>query len=167
MFLLAVFSFDKELISVDANKSAICNLSINYPIVIKEKKDKLFSIGTAEEYLHRRNAIKGALHRLQKACKHNEGGHGRHKKLQAISRFEKLEYNYVNTKMHEYSRQLVDYCIKRGIGKIVLENYKEAVDKTHEETEESKYLLQSWSYYSLSEKIKYKANKVGIEVEIP
>ena len=87
--------------------------------------------------------------------------------MQAIERFEEVEKNYINSRMHLYSSMLIDYCVKRGIGKIVLENYKETVDKTHEETEEGKFLLASWSYYSLSEKIKYKANKLGIEVEIP
>ena len=167
MFLLAVFSFDRQIIKVDKNKVASCHLSLQYPIIIKEKKDKFYNIGSAEEYLHRRLAIKGALTRLQKGCKYNNGGNGRTKKMQAIERFEEVEKNYINSRMHLYSRMLIDYCVTRGIGKIVLENYPQAVDKTHEETEEGKFLLASWSYYSLSEKIKYKANKLGIEVEIP
>ncbi len=166
MFLLAVFSFDKQVIKVDPEKVASCRLSMQYPIVVTEKKDKFWNIGTAEEFLHRRMAIKGGLQRLQKACKYNNGGKGREKKMEAIERFKKVEDNYINSRMHLYSRQLVDYCIKRGIGKIVLENYKEVVDETHEETEKAKFLLQSWSYYSLSEKIKYKAAKVGIETEL-
>jgi len=166
MFFLAVFSFDKELVKVDENKAAVCRLSIQYPIVIAEKKDKFWHIGTAEEYMHRRLAIRGALHRVQKACKYNKGGKGRDKKLHAIERFEDAESNYINSRMHLYSRQLIDYCIKRGIGKIVLDNYKEVVDKTHQENEESKFLLSSWSYFNLADKIKYKAAKVGILVEM-
>jgi IS605 OrfB family transposase len=166
LFLLTVFSFDKEKIKLSEKKVAHCRLSLNYPIIILEKKDKFYHIGTAEDYLHRRLAIKGALSRLQKACKYNNGGKGRDSKLQAIDRFKKTENNYINSRMHLYSRELINYCIKRGIGKIVLDNYKEVVEETHEGTEKSKFLLASWSYYNLADKIKYKAAKVGIIVEI-
>lgn len=166
LFLNAVISFNKEKIKLSQKKTAVCRLSLNYPIIILEKKEKFYYIGTAEEYLHRRLAIKGALSRLQKNCKYSKGGHGRTNKMKAIERYEKLENNYISSRMHLYSRQLIDYCIKRGIGKIVLDNYEEVVDKTHEDTEESKFLLASWSYYNLADKIKYKAAKVGIVVEV-
>ncbi len=166
LFLLAVFSFDKEKIVIDKEKVVHCRLGIQYPIVILEKKDKFWNIGTAEEYLHRRNAIKGALTRIQKGCKYNKGGKGREAKLQATERMELKEKNYIDSRMHLYSRQLIEYCIKRGIGKIFLDNYQDAVETTHEGTEESKYLLASWSYYNLSEKIRYKAAKYDIEVEL-
>lgn len=166
MFLLTVVSFDKQEILLSPDKEARCRLSLNYPIVIVEKKDKFYHIGTAEEYLHRRLAIKAALSRQQKACKYNNGGNGRTTKLQAINRYKKLEDKYVNSRMHLYSKLLIDYCIKRGIGRIVLENYNEVVEKTHEEGEQAKFLLASWSYYNLSEKIKYKAAKFGIIVDL-
>lgn len=166
IYFLAVFSFEKQQIKLNPNKVANCRLSVDYPIIIVEKKDKFWNIGTAEEFMHRRLAIKGALNRLQAACKYNNGGKGRKKKLAAIERFKDAESNYVNSRMHLYSKHLIDYCIKRGIGKIFLENYKDVVKKTHEDTDESRLLLQSWSYFNLSEKIKYKAAKFGIEVEI-
>lgn len=166
MFLLTVFSFDKEKIKLSQKKVATCRLSLNYPIVILEKKDKFFHIGTAEEYLHRRLAIKGALTRVQKSSKYNKGGKGRDIKMQATDRFKKTEDNYINSRMHLYSRMLIDYCIKRGIGKIVLDNYEEVVEQTHDGTEKGKFLLASWSYYNLADKIKYKAAKVGIIVEV-
>ena len=166
IFLLAVFSFEKQSLKLDKEKVADCFLSVSHPIVIKEKKDKIFSIGSADEYLHGRLAIKGALRRVQKACKYNKGGKGRKKKMMAIDRFERAEKDYVNTKMHVYSRELIRYCLKRGIGKIILNNYSESVEDTHQETEVSKFLLASWSYFNLSDKIKYKASVCGIEVEV-
>lgn len=164
MFFLAVFSFEKEKIKVNPDKTAMCHLSMEYPLVIKEKKDRLFKIGTKEEYLHRRLAIQGALKRLQAACKYNVGGKGRTKKMQAIEKFKKLESNYIDTRMHLYSKLLIDYCIKNQIGKIALCNYQEVEDQTHEEGEQGKFLLANWSYYNLATKIKYKAEKFGIEV---
>lgn len=166
MFLLAVFSFDKDKVDLDKGKVADCHLSLQYPIVIKEKKDKMFTIGSAEEYLHQRLAIKGAMRRIQKAARYNNGGRGRERKLQALDRFEKAEKNYVTNRMHNYSRELIKYCLKRGIGKIVLNNYSDVQGKTHEDSDEGKFLLASWSYYNLSDKIKYKAGLVGIDVEV-
>ncbi len=164
MFYLAVFSFEKQELAFTKDATAVCELSINYPIIIREKKDKFFSIGAKEEYLYQRQAIKGALSRLQAACKYNKGGKGRSKKLVAIERFKEKEKDYIQGKMHLYSRLLVDYCIKRKIGKIVLSNYKEAEEDSHEQTEEGKFLLANWSYFNLADKITYKAGKVGIEV---
>ena len=165
MFYLAVFSFEKQEIKLDKNKVANCFLHIDYPIIIKEKKDDFYYIGKKEEYLHGRLAIKNALRRVQINSAHNHGGKGRKKKLRPIDYFKKAEINYVDNKMHNYSRKLIDYCIKHGIGKIVLKNFTEAQQETHKETEESKYLLSSWSYFNISDKIKYKAGVVGIEVE--
>lgn len=164
MFLLAVFSFEKQEVGVDPGKQAVCKLGIDYPIVIAEKKDRMYTIGTAEEFLHRRLAIQGALHRLQKACRYNNGGKGRKKKLEAIERFKKLERDYVDSRVHLYSRMLVEYCIKKGIGTIVLSNYSEAEEETKEETDKGKFLLSNWSYFNLSGKIEYKAAKYGIVV---
>jgi IS605 OrfB family transposase len=167
LFFYAVFTFEKEIIKVDPEKVADCYLSLRHPIIIKEKKEKLYTIGDYKEYLHGRLNIKAAIKRTQIVSKYNEGGQGRKKKLEALDRFELAEKKFVDNKMHRYSRDLIYYCIKRGIGKIVLNNYAEVVDETHKDTEESKFLLSSWSYYNLSDKIKYKAAMVGIEVEIP
>ena len=164
-YLLTVFSFDRQQIKVDKDKVAVCRLSLAYPIIIVEK-DGFYHIGTAEEYLHRRVAIRGKLSRLKSDCQYNSGGHGRTKKMEATERYKKLEADYIDYRMHQYSKKLIDYCIKRHIGKIILDNYKDVVVKTHQDTDESRFLLSSWSYFNLSEKIKYKANKVGIEVEI-
>jgi IS605 OrfB family transposase len=166
IFLLAVFTFDKQLISLDPEKIADCWLSEEYPIIIKEKAGKIFTIGIAAEYLHKRLAIKGAMYRSQKLAKYNTGGSGRKLKMESLDRFKDAESNYINNRMHTYSRELIKYCLKRNIGKIILNNYQEAVEETHKETEESKLLLATWSYYNLSDKIKYKASIHGIEVEV-
>ena len=50
------------------------------------------------------------------------GGKGRKKKCQAIERWHEKEKNYVDTKLHIYSRMLVDMAVKHKCGKIVLMN---------------------------------------------
>jgi IS605 OrfB family transposase len=104
--------------------------------------------------------------RAQRACKYNQSKRGYDKKFQAMERFNLKEKRFAERKMHEYSKRLIDYCLKRNIGKIVLNNYQEVKDKTHEKTDEANFLLASWSYFSLSEKIKYKAAQLGIVLEI-
>lgn len=166
IFFNAVFMKPKKEVTLDTSKVADCYLSLEYPIIIKENKDSFFNIGSANDYLHKRLQIKEGRRRAIKACKYNQSAHGRKKKFQSTERFEKTEKNFAELKMHEYAKRLIDYCLKRGFGKIVLNNYQEVKEKTHEGTEEAKFLLASWSYYSLGDKIKRKAAKEGIEVEI-
>lgn len=166
IYLLAVLKKPKNNLTLDPEKVADCFLSLEYPIIIKQAKDKFFNIGSAQDYLHKRLQIKEARRRSVMACKHNHSSRGRKKKFQSTERFEKTEKNFTERKMHEYSKRLIDYCIKNGCGKIVLNNYQEVVDKTHENTEEAKFLLASWGYFGLGTKIKYKAAQEGIVVEI-
>jgi len=167
MFLLAVFSFEKEKISVNPKLIAECTLGIKYPLIVQYKnKTEQYLIGTKDEYMHGRLAIRGAMNRLQKELRYSGGGKGRQKKLAALERFHDREKNYIDNKMHMYSRMLINFCIKQNIGKIVLSNYKEAVEETHQDTDESRQLLSSWSYYNLADKIKYKAAQFEIEVDV-
>jgi len=161
MFLLTVFSFEPDVIYVDPEKSVKCFLDPSCAIRIEEKNDKFFEIGNAEEFLYRRIAINGACKRLQKNLKYAKGGKGRNKKLIAIDRFKKKETHYIHSKLHLYSRLLINYCLKRKIGKIILENYDDVVAETKNDV----LLLENWSYYGLSSLIEYKAKMAGIIVE--
>ena len=117
---------------------------------------------------------------LQKALKYQSGGKGRANKLQALERFKQKEINFIKTKMHVYSRHLIDYCIKNNIGKIYLDNMKEITDlkddvlkqvtseeELKEEVKKTTNLIRNWSYYGLAEFIVYKATMNGIKVIVP
>lgn len=163
LFLLAVFSFASDVIEERPNE-IICELDVMHPIIIKGKKEgKDFYIGTQEDYLHGRLAIQGAYKRLKVAAKYNKGGKGRTKKLANLSVFQEKEKNFVAGKMHVYSRQLINYCLKNKVGKIILSNYH----TVKEECKNDKLLLPSWSYFNLAGKIQYKAAIHGIQVIIP
>jgi IS605 OrfB family transposase len=167
VFLLAVFRINAvSVASLDYEKYAICSLSYVHPIIIKNGKKEPYIIGSGQDYIHKRMAIRGALSRLQKESKYNKGGRGRGKKLQALERFEKKEANFIDAQMHLYSRMLIDYCLKYKLGKIILTNFEEAREQTSEENEESKFLLTSWSYFNLKTKIEYKASMYGISLEV-
>src|SRR5690606_29991712 len=115
-----------------------------------------------EEFLYRRIAIQAARHRIQKAAALNKGGKGRKKKLNSLEHFNKKEKSYVDSRLHLYSRRLIDICVKSQAGTLLVVNQtsKEEIAKDDE------FLLRNWSYYGLVEKIKYKAEMAGINLII-
>lgn len=157
LFLLLVVKLPKQLVSLDGKKILYAYLSIDKPItyLIEEIAG---DIGTKEEFLHRRLQIQNALRRLQINSKYNQGGHGRNHKLTAIDRFNKKEKNYVDTKLHTYSKILIDVAVKYKCGNIILMNQ----ERKEEEAKKEPFVLRNWSYYGLKEKIVYKAGKFGI-----
>jgi hypothetical protein len=161
IFLLAAFKVDRDVHSLDSNIIAEASLSLDHPIIVKIGKTR-HTIGSKEEFLHRRLAIQSARHRVQHGATHNRSQHGRKRKLKALDRFKRVEYNYVAQKLHLYSRRLIDLCIKHKAATLLLVNQK---DK-EETAKADEFLFRNWSYYSLKEKIVYKAAKAGIEVII-
>lgn len=160
-FLLLTCKFENENISLNPDKSVQAWLDPEIPIKAQCGRVKDYQIGTKEEYIYKRLQIQYALHRLQKSCKYNDGS-GRKRKLQALDRFHKKEKNYMKTRMHQYSRQLIDFAIKNKAGKIQVANYEEAKENTKEDI----FLLRNWGYHGLLELLKYKANKYGIKIEV-
>ena len=123
---------------------------------------KFFNIGSAEEFLYRRREIQAAVRRCQVNNRYSKGGKGRKKKCQAIDRWHDVENNYIDTKLHTYSRMLVDLAVKHKCSKIYLMEQIERENETKEDGNE--LVLRNWSYYGLIEKIKYKAKMYGIDV---
>jgi IS605 OrfB family transposase len=159
LFWFAYFEKQKETKNLDENVFAEASLSIETPIVLKIGKFT-YLIGNKEEFLYRRLAIQAARQRLQFSIKHNGGGHGRKRKMQPLEVFNTREKNYTEHKMHLYSKKLIDICLKHHVATIILtfQQDKETVAK------EDPFILRNWSYYSLKEKIKYKAQRVGMAV---
>lgn len=125
-------------------------------------------IGNKEEYLYQRLRIQEALHRTQINAKYSKGGHGRKNKLKAIERFEKAESNYCDTKMHTYSRALINEALRNGCATIVLVDREQKLkDIKDTEKESSKFLLRNWGYAGLQAKVEYKAKMQGIRVIVP
>ena len=157
IFLLASFQVEKVQQELDNAIIAEASLSLEYPIIVRIGKSR-YTIGSKEEFLHRRLAIQSARHRMQKAVTYNRSGHGRSRKLKALDGFQRKERDYVNHKLHVYSRRLIDICVKHKAATLLLVNQqeKEAAAQADE------FLLRNWSYYELKEKIAYKASMVGI-----
>lgn len=159
MFLLACIQFDKTFAEIDENRVCMVSLDINHPLIVNFGK-KPIKIGDKEEFLYRRLAIQKGLRRAQIAATYNKGGHGIQKKIASIEKFKESETNYVNSRIHKYSKKLIDLCLKNKSGVIRLVNIPEVKEKT----QENEFLLRNWSYFGLRDKIKYKASKFNIKV---
>ena len=174
IFLLLCVDMPKREAKVDTIKTLYAFLGVMNPIIctcdVRAAKEydsgmKFFEIGTKEEFNYRRRQIQEAVRRCQINNRYSVGGKGRKKKCQAIERWHDKEKNYVDPKLHTYSRMLVDLAVKHGCGKIALLNQKPREDKAKKDNMNGEpFVLRNWSYYGLKEKISYKAKIVGIKV---
>lgn len=159
IFLLLALELPKQQHELKEHVIAEASLSVEHPITVAINKDN-YQIGNKEEFLYRRMAIQAARHRIQKAAAYNKGGKGRKKKLKSLDQFHLKEKKYVDSSLHLYSRRLIDICIKSQAGTLLLVNQSAKEDIAKED----EFLLRNWSYYGLIDKIKYKAEKAGINL---
>ena len=174
VFLLLCVDIPKKEVKLDEKKTMYAYLGVMNPIIctcdVRAAKEydsgyKWFEVGTKEEFNYRRRQIQEAVKRCQQNNKYSVGGKGRRKKCQAIDRWHDKEKNYVDTKLHTYSRLLVDLAVKHKCGQIVLMNQKPREDKAKEDNMNGEpFVLRNWSYYGFKEKIAYKCKMCGIKL---
>ncbi|WP_313375630.1 hypothetical protein [Chishuiella sp.] len=159
IFWLAVVEVEKDNHQLQPEIIAEASLSLEYPLVVKIGKSRL-SIGTKEEFLYRRLAIQASRKRIQAGVTYSKSGKGRTRKLKAVDKMSDVEKNYVHHRLHIYSRKLIDFCINNKAGTLILLDQQEKIELAKEE----EFVLRNWSYYEFITKIKYKADKAGIEL---
>lgn len=161
-FLLLTVKIPTEKYDPVKGKVASVELGIDIPLILKIGKNE-YKIGDKDEFLHRRLQIQAARQRLQRELQYNvSGGRGRRAKLEAIDRYHLKEKQYVQQKMHVYSKKLVNICRKNRVETINLSNFEEVKDIIKKDPDH--FLLRNWSYYGLTEKIKYKSSLINISV---
>lgn len=173
-FLLLCVDIPQKQVTLDEKKTMYAYLGVFNPVIctcdVRAAKEydsgyKWFEIGTKEEFNYRRRQIQEAVHRCQINNKYSVGGKGRKRKCQALDRYNKKELNYVSTKLHIYSRMLVDLAIKHKCGNIVLMHQTPREEKAKEDNQNGEpFVLRNWSYYGLKDKIAYKCKMVGIKM---
>ena len=174
-FLQLCVDIPKKEVQVDKEKKLFAFLGVMNPIIctcdVRAAKEydsgyKWFEIGTKEEFNYRRRQIQEAVYRCQKNNKYSNGGKGRAKKCKAIDRWHEKENNYVDTKLHTYSRMLVDLAVKHGCGTLVLMRQTHREDEAKNDNQNGEpFVLRNWTYYGLKEKIGYKCKMVGIDLK--
>jgi len=178
MFLCACVDMPTKEVKLKKDRKLYAYLDVLVPIVCTTKDDAMLgydavdvndwlTIGTKEEFNHRRTQIQEAMRRCQINARYSKGAHGRGKKLKSINHFHQLELNYVETKLHMYSKKLVTLAVQNQCGEIILlsqaDREKDAVEKNkHGEP----FVLRNWSYFSLKSKIEYKAKMYKIKVSV-
>jgi IS605 OrfB family transposase len=176
MFLLLCCDIPKREVELIDGKKLYAFLGVMNPIVCttevnaKNEYDsgmKVYEIGTAEEFNYRRRQIQEAVKRCQINNRYSVGGKGRKRKCQAIDRYHDKENNYVDTKLHTYSRMLVDLAVKYKCSTIILMKQKEREEKAKDDNAKGdNFVLRNWTYFGLKTKIEYKAKMYGINIEV-
>lgn len=161
IYWLAVFEFEKEEHLLKPEIIAEASLSLEHPIVVKTNNVRM-TIGSKEEFLYRRLAIQASQKRIQAGIAYARSGNGDKRKQKALYKTENLESRYVSHRLHLYSRKLIDFCIQQQAGTLILKNQEDKIGIAKEQ----EFVLRNWSYYELQTKIKYKAEKAGIELII-
>ncbi len=161
IYWLTVFEFEKENHLLKPDIIAEASLSLEHPIVAKANHVRI-SIGSKEEFLYRRLAIQASRKRIQTGIAYARSGKGTQRKRKALHKTENLERRYVSHRLHVYSRKLIDFCIRQQAGTLILKNQEDKIGIAKEQ----EFVLRNWSYYELQTKIKYKAEKAGIELII-
>lgn len=159
IFLLATLEMYKETEVLDEDRVAEVYLSTEAPLLFK-CGDTQIKIGTKVDFEYRRLGIQGAYQDTQKALRQAKGGRGRKRKLKGLERYREYEKNVVKLKVHEYTRKLIDLCVKFECKYLHLVDIK----RSKKEAEENPYIMRNYSYGSFSSHISTKAEAKGIVV---
>lgn len=135
------------------------DLGLNIPAycALSEGGDFL-ALGSRNDFLRVRIQMQVRRRRLLKSLQLTQGGKGKTKKLKALDRLIGLEKNFVNTYNHNISKKIIEFAQKHSAGIIKLEFL--TIGQEHKNV----YLLRNWSFFELQTLIKYKAERVGIQV---
>lgn len=155
------YSFENNCkIELDKDRVLGVDLGIVNPIVASVYGDiDKFVIDGDEIIKFRQKTEKYRVRLLRqgKYCGDGRIGHGRNTRCKPVDKIENRISRFRDTTNHKYSKALVEYAIKKRCGTIQFENLS-GISKDKEQ------FLKNWSYFDLQNKIKYKANEVGINV---
>jgi putative transposase len=115
------------------------------------------AFGDSQKLLNFRTQIKSRKRRLRKFAENT--GHGRKRTLQAVDKLSENERNFVKDFNHKLSRKIINWCKKENVTLIRME-------KLTTNCKKNKFLREYWSYYELQQHIQYKAEEIGIKVEL-
>lgn len=167
IFLLLSLDIPTAKRTLDPNLVMGIDLGINYPIYYATNGNAYIKghIGDRDSFWDERMVFQRRFRELQRLqC--TQGGRGRQKKLAPLEKLREKERNWVKTKNHIFSREIIKCALKIGAGIIHLEKLKNiGKDKDGNIEDSKRYILRNWSYHELQEMIEYKAAMEGIMVK--
>jgi putative transposase len=163
LFMFVVVKMPIKTVDLDVNRVLGVDLGIQYPAYVSINNDKHFrqSIGSAESFLNVRLSLQKQRRSLQRNLKYTSGGHGRKNKLGKMDDIKDKERNFAKTMNHTYSKEIVDLAIKNNCGVINIEDLK-----GFGKSDKNGFILRNWSFFELQSFIQYKADRVGIKVNV-
>ena len=142
------------------------DLGINYPLYYATNGNAYIKghIGDRDSFLKERMVFQRRFKELQQLqC--TQGGRGRKKKLEPLEKLREKERNWVRTKNHIFSREIIKNALHLGTGTIKMEKLTNfGKDREGNPEDAKKYILRNWSYFELQTMIEYKAKMEGIKV---
>lgn len=160
-FLLLAYTFEQEKKELDTDKIMGIDIGVNIPAMLAINEDNHYrrSVGDAQEVNDFVKQMNSRRRRLQKKLADSgtgRRGHGRKTFLKPLDKLGNKVSNFKETKNHIWSRTIVNEAIKNNCGTIQMEDLSGI--------SENNTFLKNWTFYSLQQKIKYKAEEVGIKV---
>ena len=160
-FLLLGYSFPEPPKVLNEDKIMGIDIGVNIPAMLAINEDKHYrrSVGDAKEVNDFTLQMNSRRRRLQKKLADSgtgRRGHGRKTFLKPLDKLGSKVANFKETKNHQWSRVIVEQAIKNNCGTIQMEDLTGI--------SENNTFLKSWTFYSLQQKIKYKAELAGIKV---
>lgn len=158
LFFHLVISIPKENKNLDPNKILGIDLGIKSMIYYSDPEGAIHGqIGGNGALFREQRKFYQQKKSLQEQLSTSRGGRGRKHKLRPLDRLRNKEANFSSTWNHTYADQLIDVCIKNGIGTLKMENLKGLGSNLNK-------LFRHWPYFDLQTKIENKASRYGISV---
>ena len=166
IFLLLSMDIPTQKRTLDPQLVLGVDLGLNFPLYYATNQNANIRghIGDKDGYLIERMFFQRRFKELQRLqC--TQGGRGRKKKLEALEKLRNKERNWVRTKNHIFSREVIKVALHLGAGTIHLEKlYKFGKDENGELKDANKFVFRNWSYFEMQSMIEYKAKMEGITV---
>lgn len=166
IFLLLSMDIPTQKRTLDPQLVLGVDLGLNFPLYYATNQNANIRghIGDKDGFLKERMFFQRRFKELQRLqC--TQGGRGRKKKLEALEKLRNKERNWVRTKNHIFSREVIKVALHLGAGTIHLEKlYKFGKDENGELKDANKFVFRNWSYFEMQSMIEYKAKMEGITV---
>ena len=160
-YLLLTYSFESKKKQLDPNRIMGIDLGVNIPAMLAVSDDKYYrqSVGSKEEVDTFRRQVesrKRSIQHQRKWCGKGSIGHGTKTRLKPLEKLSGKIARFKDTKNHCWSRYIINEAIKNDCGVIQMEDLIGIA--------ENNTFLKTWTYDDLQQKIKDKAEEVGIKV---